>query len=429
MNAVTGKLPDGWTLLEAVNQPLGTSNAFAQWVAGAGFSAAEQDMLVKASEALTAWYKRIYSQPLPSGATAWMPSQLEYGFSLGAPAENGAFTTLTAAQYTGGHLDWYAFDSNDRSALPETEQKPAITKPEDVFQSFIPSPVSFKGMPNPRFWMMEDNQTDFGKIDTSPTGLLHLLLAEFGLIYGNDWFLLPYQLSVNSLCRVKRLVVTDTFGQHILIQPAGSGPEANWQRWSMFQLTDGNNKGTDGSLFYLPPAISNMQEGEPVEQVQFLRDEMANMVWAVETVLPSQAGAGVNGNELALKEPTDPAFVPVDEAVAIRYLLGTTVPENWIPFMPVHMPGSDTEIRLQRARMPDAKEPAASVLSEVPPPYFINEEEIPRAGITVKQTFQRARWAGGATWLWTGREKQTGKGEGWSNLKFDQIADIKRESA
>ncbi|MDE3250351.1 MAG: hypothetical protein KGO82_16940, partial [Bacteroidota bacterium] len=363
---------------------------------------------------------------LPSAGSAWLPLQLEYGFSLGAPAENGAFTSLTAEQYAGGHLDWYSFDTGGRSALPD-EQQPATTKPVDVFQSFIPSPVTFKGMPNPRFWMMEDNQTDFGKIDTSPTGMLHLFLAEFGLIYGNDWFLLPYQMSVNSLCKVSSMVVTDTFGQHILIQPAGKGAQANWQRWSMFQLTNSSNKETDGSLFYLPPAINNMQEGEPVEQVQFLRDEMANMVWAVETVLPSQAGQGVSGNELALTETADPGFVPVNDMVAIRYLLGTTVPENWIPFMPVHMPGSNTEIRLQRAKMPGAKGPGAAILSEVPPPYFINEEEIPRAGIAVKQTFQRARWAGGATWLWSGRAKQAGKGEGWSNLKFDQIEDIQRK--
>lgn len=34
--------------------------------------------------------------------------------------------------------------------------------------------------------------SNFGKIETSTTGLLHLLLAEFGLIYSNDWFMLPH---------------------------------------------------------------------------------------------------------------------------------------------------------------------------------------------------------------------------------------------
>ncbi|MDE3250985.1 MAG: hypothetical protein KGO82_20135, partial [Bacteroidota bacterium] len=43
LNAVTGKLPDGWTLLEAVNNQIGTSTEFAQWLAGAGFTTAEQD--------------------------------------------------------------------------------------------------------------------------------------------------------------------------------------------------------------------------------------------------------------------------------------------------------------------------------------------------------------------------------------------------
>jgi hypothetical protein len=61
-------------------------------------------------------------------------------------------------------------------------------------------------MPHPRFWMMEEGVTDFGRIDTSPTGLLHLLLAEFGLTCSNDWFMLPYG-NVNALCEMRGILV------------------------------------------------------------------------------------------------------------------------------------------------------------------------------------------------------------------------------
>jgi hypothetical protein len=37
---------------------------------------------------------------------------------------------------------------------------------------------------------------------------------------------------------------------------------------------------------------------------------------------------------------------------------------------------------------------------------------------------QRARGLNGETILWLGRTKEAGKGEGWSNLKFDQIEDV-----
>ncbi len=60
----------------------------------------------------------------------------------------------------------------------------------------------------------------------------------------------------------------------------------------------------------------------------------------------------------------------------------------------------------------------------MPPPFFVNEEEVPRAGVIVQRTWQRARWTSGETYLWLGRSKQAGRGEGASNLKFDQLEDI-----
>jgi hypothetical protein len=128
--------------------------------------------------------------------------------------------------------------------------------------------------------------------------------------------------------------------------------------------------------------------------------------------------------EMARPEVAPTPFVPVGDTAAIRYVLGTTVPENWIPFIPVHLPGSDTEIQLQRARLPGAKPPKGVLLNEAQPVYFINEEEVPRSGILVQRSYQRTRWLNGRTYLWIGRRKETGKGEGWSNLKFDQIEDI-----
>jgi hypothetical protein len=192
----------------------------------------------------------------------------------------------------------------------------------------------------------------------------------------------------------------------------------------MFDHTDTNNTGNNTNLFYLPPAITKALEGEPLEKILFLRDEMANMVWAVENRVPSQAGKGVSGNEMAVKQDHSPPFVALNDKVPVRYVAGTTVPDNWIPFIPVRIAGSDHEIKLQRARMPDGKGALGILLTEKIAPYFVNEEEVPRSGILVQRSFQRTRWLNGKTYLWIGRYKEAGKGEGWSNLKFDQIEDI-----
>jgi hypothetical protein len=129
----------------------------------------------------------------------------------------------------------------------------------------------------------------------------------------------------------------------------------------------------------------------------------------------------------------------VETEAQIRYRLATAVPENWIPFIPVHVPGSNREIQLQRAAMPRA----IKGLDHVPvrprgiilrpelvedQPYFVHEEEVPRAGAIVTRTYQRTRWHDGTTYIWLGRRKQNGRGEGSSGLKFDQIEPIEKKT-
>jgi hypothetical protein len=167
-----------------------------------------------------------------------------------------------------------------------------------------------------------------------------------------------------------------------------------------------------------------------LEQVNFLRDEMANMVWAVENIVPSQSGKGVNGDEMALERtevifeiPAPPA-TPPEKSAAIKYVLGTTVPHNWIPFIPVPLSENSPEIHLQRARLPNGKVAVGVLLNEKKAPYFIEEKILDSSGLLVSRSFQMARFLNGSSHLWIGRRKETGKGEGWSNLKFDQVEDI-----
>ena len=84
-------------------------------------------------------------------------------------------------------------------------------------------------------------------------------------------------------------------------------------------------------------------------------------------------------------EPAAPA------AASLRYQVMTTVPENWIPFAPVHVDGDNREIQLQRAALPRILEgdpnPPVKVqprtmlmrqgLDDVPPqPYLVHEETV-----------------------------------------------------
>ena len=424
--SVAGQVADGVAVWTAVLR--NTHDAWLDSQPG-GDKAALKTLVKTFAEAVSRSVGRLFVQPEDAGDAAWVPHHLEYQFGVGAQAEDGGPSTpvLRADQYHQGRLDWYAFDASTDRPLPAVDGDggtPADDIDEERVESFLPAPVRFKGQPQPRFWEMEESQTDFGKIDTSTTGLLHLLLAEFGLIYSNDWFMLPHPMPVNTVCEITGLLVDDIFGRHTFLREAGRGPETAWQRFTMFHHSRQGAREAAGNLFYLAPAAGKVLESPPLERVNFIRDELANMAWGVEAIVPSQTGAGMSGYEASRQRGETPRRVIEDETIRIAYVAGTTVPENWIPFIPVHAEGSVSEIRLQRARMAGGAPPRGRLLREVRPPYFVEEEEVPRAGAYVERTWQRARWMHGRTIMWIGRQKTTGRGEGLSHLSFDQIVDL-----
>jgi hypothetical protein len=242
-----------------------------------------------------------------------------------------------------------------------------------------------------------------------------LVLAEFMLIYSNDWCVLPLELPVGSFTRVEGVLVTDVFGDRTIVRPADRGRDQDWQRWSMFRI---NGDDISGPGLLLVPALTAIVAAPPMEEVNFLRDEMANMVWAVERRVMSRLGEPLDPSVAA-----PPDVLPAPSAAPALYQLGTEVPLNWRPFIPTHLPGSSRAIRLQRARMPDQPLETAGEILRVAGTYFLAEEEVPRAGRLVNRAFKRARWIDGTTFLWIGRRSTTGRGEGSSGLVFDQIAE------
>jgi hypothetical protein len=417
--SVQGRIADGYAVWERAN-----AGDFLGWAGSVTTNAAENQSFELVQKRFVTWFSELYEQPA-ANESAWNTEHLEYNFALNIADQNGALEQLVADQYASGRLDWHAFDEH----VPKVKPEGTIPTPvEERVQTFIPTPLQYSGMPHPRYWQMEERRTDFGKLDASPTSLLNVLLAEYGLTYSNDWFILPYEMAVNTVCEVAGLMVKDVFGLNIFIGPALKDPETNWRQFAVFHLTERQNARMTRNRFYLAPAVGKVLEGDPVEKVNFLRDEMANMVWGVEQTLPSGAGGGrvVKRNLSRLS----PDFVPADAVSKIRYVIGSTVPDNWIPFVAAHKPvppgAIPMEIRLQRARLPQTPGPKSVLLTEKPAPFFIEEEEVPRAGIVVERRFQRTRWLNGRTCLWLGRRKSAGRGEGWSGLMFDQILDIKR---
>jgi hypothetical protein len=378
-----------------------------------------------AADTVAAWRTRVFGAPQPAPPRAWIPDRLAYDVRIATAATaNGEQALLTAPRYAEGRLDWYSFDAAPAGTSIEAPAG-AAAGPVAQTLSFVPTAASFPGMPNPRFWEMEDRRVNFGSLNAKTTDHLLLIFAEMGLIYGNDWFVIPYEMPVNNLCEVLGLIVTDVFGDRTLVPPANAAPENVWQRWSFFSVTGESSDDWRGRFFWLPASLTSVDMSAPLEAVSFARDEMANLAWAVETTVPDGTGKGIETRLLIPDEPARPPTI-----AGVRYTLGTTVPENWIPFLPEHLPGSIEDIRLRRGAMPPLGNPPVAprrrsvLLNELPAPFYVAEEEVLGTGIIISRRVQRARWYGGRTYLWVGRARETGRGAAASGLSFDQIDDL-----
>jgi hypothetical protein len=181
-------------------------------------------------------------------------------------------------------------------------------------------------------------------------------------------------------------------------------------------------------LFFLPPSLLNSIESRPFEEVLFLRDEMANLAWAVERLIESPAELPLNRFEAYLEKQRRRAPETTNSISAgepLRYRLSTEIPDYWIPLMPARL---GQGLRLKRGALLNTEglpEPAHARGRILTPdsrqPLALYEEEVPREGIRVTRNYQYTRWFDGSTHLWIGRRKQVGRGEGSSRLRFDVV--------
>jgi hypothetical protein len=252
--------------------------------------------------------------------------------------------------------------------------------------------------------------------------------------------MLPVELEVGSLCRIRSLVVTDSFGERTLIRSAAEvdTPRADWR---MFALTldrraDAGHADASAGVFWLPPVLAASLHSAPIEEVVFLRDELANMAWAVERTVESLAGRPLNRFEWYQEHRARPEGGPEGEPqngppADWRYRLTTGAPDYWTPLLPVRIDPNTPAIRLRRGGLlrdgadePTMPQPFGEIL-EPGRPLSLFEEEVPRAGVRVTRTYQLARWIDGSTHVWIGRRKGAGRGEGSSGLRFDLVEAVR----
>ncbi len=440
--AVAGRALDGG----ALHAQLTAVPPGAPYDGVAGIADADKPALDALAGRFLAWFADLVVPPAGVEEDCWDPARLEYRFRAAAPNADGSARRYAAREYHGGRLDWWHLDLDPTDATPLDQPAPGVVVEER--SAAVPAAVTFEGMPATRWWAFEDGRTNLGAVDAATTDLATLLFVEFALVFANDWFLTQLRVPTGSIARVRGLAVTNVFGERYWIPPAGAGSDDVWQRWSMFSSSLVGPGEADTSLLVLPVA-AKVHEGPAFEEVALVRDEMANMVWGLERSVPSGAGGPMPGG-LAAGETSaffarlGSAVPPVDpdepRVADVRYEVMSSVPEHWIPFVPVHVPGSNRQIQLQRAAMPRivpglttvSVEPRTALLrpGRDPAPgdpvesYFLHEEEVTRAGTMLSQSFQRTRAADGRPVVWVGVHRGAGRGESSSGLSFDRLVPL-----
>ena len=362
----------------------------------------------------------LFALPQNDAPDAWNYERLEYAFSIGG-APGGEEIPLTAAQYAEGHLDWHSVDYDPEINLGAATDK--ASKP--LVRAVMPAPVSFRGAPAQRFWEMEDRAIDYGLLPAGPGDIPQLMLSEFASGFGNEWYVIPIDLDVGTLTKTRSLLITDSFGVQTLISPVND-PAQPVTDWSMFELSGIHRKDAPdprprSNLFFLAPSLLKTIDSRPLEEVLLMRDEMANMAWAVEHVVQ---GAIENRLEPGASPDAQQTTLPTASGLP-EYRLATDVPVNWTPLLPQRVVDPPS-LRLVRAAMlaPDGTNMlrhAQGELLNAAVRLQLFDEEVPREGVKVTRQFERTRWIGGSTLLWVGLRKQVGRGEGSSALRFDEI--------
>ena len=334
-------------------------------------------------------------------------------------------------------LDWFAFDVDATPGAHVTRGDGSTAVPTPASGeplSFIPTPVSFRRHAEPpllgdgepadrvRRHRRQHHRHRQAAADRVRAGLRQRLVRH------------PLRAAGRHAERSRRACssATPSASRRSLAAGRARAATIDWQRWSMFTLSAHAGDGR-GRHALLPAARASPSCSRRRRSRRSSSCATRWPTWrgASSASSPSRLGQGISGYTVAARAAaTVPAPPPLHATTApVRYVLGTDVPYNWIPFIPVHRPGSRARCSCSARACPRTRagrRGRRAPRSSSPKPYFINEEEVPRAGKLVTRGYQRARWLDGRDPAWIGRRVTTGRGEGSSGLAFDQAVDVPR---
>jgi len=319
----------------------------------------------------------------------WTPDQQAYA---GLVEEPGSGIRLTCRGYPGGRLDWTAW-SLETSAGASTS----------VSNTTVPARVQLPGMPDHRWWTIEDSGIDLADPEVEGWRMPQTVAAEFAVAYGDDWFILPVRVQRGIVAKVTSLSVVDSFGITIAIPSSATADIGRPSTFGLWEVTG------DPDWLIVAPPMSDALQGPVLERVRFFEDEDANLAWAAEEIVPTPCG-GFRENRT----------VPAAESAELGWVweLFQRIPGHWWPLVPVPRPGT-VQIDLVRGRQSNQSgAPEGRVLAEL---TSIPEEQLRGPAFVVERRWQRSRLADGRAVTWLGRERRVATPAEGRDVAWDRV--------
>ncbi|MEO6881204.1 MAG: hypothetical protein ABI181_09715 [Mycobacteriaceae bacterium] len=372
----------------------------------------------RAEASLAHWLAWVRAEVLPENTHdgSWVGPRLEHQFALATPTR-----VLTAPAHPGGDVSWSTVDLEPAGGIAVPPPSDAASRSLD--RTLVATPLQFPGMPASRFWELEDGRVDLGSVWADPHELARLLVVECALVHGGDWLVVPVDVPCGCVVTLDEVTYNDTFGTTWVVDTSG----ADTSRWRMFAVTESAHRqaGLEGLL--VTPASASTLRGGPVEDVGFLRDESANLVWAVEHLVAGPGGDPVMPMSGPPARRTPPT--PQGAETVLGYELMTEVPQTWTPYLPRVRSveeGLDTAVALVRGHVrrydergdPADVEPAGTLLRGEEH-RWLESAEVPREGVRIQRSPVLCRRGDGSWASWIERRVLVGRGEAESGLRSD----------
>ena len=397
---------------------------------------------VRAAATATGWRGPTPDVVAGRANAAWIRDRMEYAFAIEAPAADGAGMLLEAEEYTDGDAGLAHVQRRPRgtAVAAGSARQPPRTSTSARSPSFQPR-SRIRACPRRGCGNSRTRASTSAASKPNPEDLGRMLLAEFALVYGGDWLLVPLEAPAGSLVRI----VAARRARHVRPRRPrrpDHGARAADRGWRMFGVSPAIAAPSSRPAALSPrhaaryaarragagiaPSGSRDRRGAAAAR----RDGQHGLGGRTQRRRAARPADGSRRRGLRHRPPAPPP-----RPRRTRWPIGCvpTSRTHWLPLLPQRLQPDDPSMTLRLGALPPinadgrrrAHRAAGAVAGAAAPgrrTSSLREEEVPREGARVSRAYQLARWFDGTTFLWLGRRKSVGRGEGSSGLRFD-VAD------